>query len=698
MAVLEKIRVKMGAFITVLIGLALLSFIIDPATLETAVSMFSSKYDVGEMNGKSVSYQDYQKRIDYYTEIYQMTSGGAASDDKVQEMINQSAWQYFIDQNVILPAIDAAGIKVGKDEMYDLAQGNNISPVLLNEPTFLDQNGSFDRARVAEFINAASQDETGRLDMYWSFIENNMLSNQLLTKYTSLFEKSSILNPVELAREIDNNNVTSAVEFVMKPIGFAQDSTIKVSDGDIRKYYDEHKDNYKRGASRDIDYVVYEVVPSEKDFEMAKADIDKIFPDFQAAKNLKAFLTRNSDEQLNPYYYKEGELSSDLDKFAFSSTMEDVLPVYQDGDSYKAARISDIKMMSDSIFVSHILLQGMDEAAVNAQADSLINLLDNGKADFSQLASQYSADKSMRTGVPGELGWLTQTYMLPGFESLLYAPLDKNMKLKTDYGVHIVKVTDRTKPVKKVQLAILTKDVVASKATFQDYYTKANDLASRCEGKAENFNRIAKEENLQVYPATGIVDGAKTVATYENARELSRWAYEAKVGDVSPIITVNNQYFFVASLTAIKEEGYAPVNEVAPQIRMILTNRMKGEKLAAEVKTEIEGLSTMEEIAQKLGTTVSKQDAISFGAYSSRSFDPAFVGAVAGAPENQITGPVIGNVGVYVFNVTGRETGAFYSEDDAVMRRAQAVQFQLRMLPSVLNDMADIKDTRAKFF
>jgi hypothetical protein len=61
MAVLEKIRVKMGAFITIVIALALLSFIIDPSTLQSAMSMFSSKYDVGSINGKSISYQDYQK-------------------------------------------------------------------------------------------------------------------------------------------------------------------------------------------------------------------------------------------------------------------------------------------------------------------------------------------------------------------------------------------------------------------------------------------------------------------------------------------------------------------------------------------------------------------------------------------------------------------------------------------------------------
>lgn len=702
MAVLEKIRVKMGAFITVLIGLALLSFIIDPATLETAVSMFSSKYDVGEMNGKSISYQDYQKKIDYYTQIYQITSGGASSDDQVQEYINESAWQDFVSEYVVLPTIKNAGIGVGEEEMYDLTQGREISPVLMRERIFHDPEGNFDRTLVADLVREINLDQSGSVAAYWGYLENAIYTEQMFNKYSSLLLKSTVMNPVELAREIDNNNITSSVDFIMKPIGFGADTTITISTEEVKNYYDVHKQQYKRNASRDIEYVVYEVVPSEKDYELAKADIDKVYEGFTTASNLKNYLARNSDEPLDPHYYAKGELeqvSPELEEFAFSAGMKDVLPVFESGESYKAARISDVKMMSDSIYVKHILLQGYDQAALDARADSIINVLNSGKGNFQALAEQLSADRGSRNnGNFGELGWLTQTYMLPGFEQLLYAPADKYMKVRTDYGTHVVMVTEKTKPVRKVQLAVLVKDVIASRATFQEYYSQANDLATRSEGKIENFNNIAKEENLRVYNANGIIDGAKTVATYDNARELSRWAYEAKVGDVSQIITVDNKYFFVAALTSIKEEGYTPIEEVQGQIRMTLMNRKKGEKIAAQMKAETEGLSTMEQIAEKLGTAVSHEDAVSFGAFSSRSFDPAFIGAVAGAELNKIEGPVVGNVGVYMFNVTDRETGAFYTEDDAQRRNMQSAQYQMRMLPSVWTDQAGIKDTRAKFF
>ena len=273
MAVLEKIRVKMGAFITVIIAVALLSFIIDPSTLESTLSMFSSKYDVGEINGEAVSYQDYQKKVDYFTQIYQMTNG-SATNDQVQDMINNSAWQNEIADRVIMPAIENAGLRLGEDELFDLSQGNNISPILANEPSFLDENGNFSKAKVAEFVQAIAQDQSGQLQMYWGYLEDNMVKDQLMTKYISLLEKSNVVTPVELNRAIAENNTTYNVDFVVKPYVFAVDSTITVTNQEIKAYYDANKHNYKQQASKDIEYVVYEVLPSAEDIELAENDIN----------------------------------------------------------------------------------------------------------------------------------------------------------------------------------------------------------------------------------------------------------------------------------------------------------------------------------------------------------------------------------------------------------------------------------------
>lgn len=697
MAVLEKIRVKLGILITVLIAVALLSFIIDPTTLETTLSYFSSKYDVGKIDGKKVRYNEFQQQVDYYTNIYTLTSGSQSVSEEAMQAINETAWQNLISQWYIIPEIQRAGITVGDDELIDLSQGKEISPVLSSDPVFMDESGNFSREKLLDFIHAIPGDASGNLSQYWSFLQQNMTSQQYLVKYTSLIAASDILTPVELRRQIEENNTSSNVEFVLVPFGFEVDSTIQVSNKEIEDYYRTHIENYRQKASRDVEFVAYEVVPSEADIQAAKDEIDGLFEEFSTTPNLKTFLSLNSDTPLQDYYFKKGELAAkfpEMDEFAFSRN-PGVMPVLRKENTFYAVRINDVKNMSDSAFVRHILLP----FGADSQADSLINVLKNG-GDFTALASQYSLDKNPNVANPGDIGWMTQTTMIPGMQEVLSMRPGTIAKIDTDYGVHIVTVVDRTTPVKKVQLAILSKEALASKETFQDYYAKANDLASRSEGKLENFEQITKDEDLPVVPANNVLESARQLSRYDDVREVIRWIYDdkTKVGDVSPIITVNNNIFFVVALKAVREDGYTPVNNVAASIRYLLTNQKRAEKVKAETASKIQGLNDINSVAEALGQTVSTRDGITFGSMTSTSTEPAFVGAVAGAEPGVVSGPVAGNIGVYVFNVLDRETGAFYTEDDAKIRAAQVEAYQINNLSSIFNKRGNIVDNRARFF
>jgi peptidyl-prolyl cis-trans isomerase D len=699
MAVLEKIRVKMGVFITAIIGLALLSFIIDADTLQSAFSVFSSKYDVGEMKGKSISYQDFQKRIDYFNRINQIVSGTASIDEQTSEMIIRSAWQDLLSDNVIIPFIESAGIAVGDEEMFDLSQGKNISQVLAREQAFVGENGMFDRNLLVQFIKAIPMDESGNLATYWDYLEKNMKVDQLVGKYVTLLAKSNIQNPVELRRSIEDNNITSDVSFIVQPYSFAEDTSIVVSKQEVRDYYNKHKHNFDQPASRDLEYVLFEVVPSMEDINAAEDDIEKLMEEFSTSDNLRLFLARNSDKPLDTYYYKAGELASKspvLDSFAFKAKYSDVLPVFKEGNTFKSARINSIKQMPDSVFVQHILLPNQDKAAAKKGADSLIALIEKG-ADFTQVAAENSLDKNPNT-IPGEIGWLTQSAMIPGFDTCFVATPGKLFTHETQYGLHIIKVKERTKPISKVQLAVLEKAAVAGRETYQGFYAKANELASRSEGKIEKFNEVTKEMNIYPMPAYNIAEGAKSIANYPNTREIARWAYEAKVGDVSQIISVDNKYFFIVSLTKVREKGVPALADVEKDIASILRRDKANEKLVASVKEKTTGLTSLEAIAEVLGTTVSKQTGVSFGAPGSQQFDPKFIGFVAGATPNTLVGPVAGNIGAYIFTVDSRETGAFFTEDDAKARANQVFGYQVQMIPTILEKAAKVVDNRAKFF
>lgn len=660
MAVLETIRVKLGIVITALIAVALLSFIIDPSTLESVTSSMSSKYDVGEIDGKSISYTDFQADIDKFTVINEIMSGSSVQNEQMQTSIRNAAWQSLIDRYLFIENANKAGIHVGEEEMGDILSGIVNSPVFSQNPAFCDENGVFSPAILNEFVTYMNSDETGRLKLYWDYLIESAKTQQYYEKYMSLFSQSNFTNSLMLSEEMADNNNTFDVEFVMVPLGFAKDSTIVVSDKEIKKYYDEHKKFFKQPASRDIEYVVFEVVPSAEDVAAANQALIDVYDEFAAAENMKSFLLANSDRQYDSHWYRAGELNSVakvVNDYAFGEN-KGVSEVLSNGNTFYAVRVMEEAMVPDSVFVKYV--------PANAEnVDSLLNV--------------------------AEPMWIVQT---PGYEDVMTAKVNSTVTVNN----LVFNVLDRTAPVAKKRVAVLEKSAVASKETVNGYYAKANTLATKSAGKYENFQTACTEEGVYAHPVNNMLESADRLGAVDNTKEVTRWAFEAKTGDVSNIITVDNNYFIVAALKGIHKEGYASVNEVASQISNVLYSEKALEKKAAEVAEKIEGKGSMEAVAEALETTVSKKEGIAFSSLTSQGLDPKFIGYASVAEDGKICGPVAGSLGVYVYKVTGRDTGAFFTEDDAKARDAQMAQYTTQMVVPVMMDDAEVKDNRARFF
>ena len=693
MALLEKIRVKFGIVISVIIALALLSFIIDPGTLESALNSMSSKYDVGKIAGKRISYNEFQSEVDKYTTINELMTGSSAQTEQMQQQIRDAAWQELVDKYMFIDNAMAAGIHVGEAELVDLVSGESLSPVMAQNPVFFDESGNFSLDMLNSFIANVNQDQTGQLRLYWNYLQNSINTQQYYQKYSALFNAGNYENALQLADDLDFNNTTADVDYcyVSYPIG--TDSTIVVSDSEIKDYYNSHKKFFKQTANREIEYVVFEVVPSEADVLATSDEMDAAYEEFQTTDNMRAFLLRNSEESLSEYWYKNGDLNtlnSELNEYIFNRK-EDVTPVIKSGNTFLAARVMDSKMLPDSVFVKHILLQGDDAAHV---ADSLVGVISRG-GNFSNLAAAYSADQSSAAdGELGSIGWMTQTYMIPGFESVIEARVGRPFVLETQYGTHVVLVTERTEPVLKKQVAILEKTALASRDTFNEYYAQANTFATLAGGSYEGYLRAVDSTKVYSHPVT-ITEATSNYGAIDNAKEVTRWAFDAKEGKASEIITVNNNYFFIATVTKINKEGYAPVEDAASLIEQRLYALKIQDKVLSDVKSKISGISSIEDAAKVLGVEVDRSEAVSLG---STTVDPALLGAVSAAPEGTLFGPVPGTMGVYVVNVSNRETGSFYTETDARNLAAQKSQYMSQLILSVMSEYDDVVDNRARFF
>ena len=654
MAVLETIRVKFGIVISVLIAVALLSFIIDPSTLQSVSNSMSSKYDVGEIDGKSISYADFQAEVEKFTTLSEM-NGNPVQGEEALAMVRQQAWKQFIDNYLFIPSAKAAGFNVGEEEMFQLMSGEMMSNVLMQ--VF---QGNLNKDLLVQLEAEVAADETGRMQMFWDNLLDAVNKDQFYTKYQSLFAMSSFTNDLMLADQVKGNNNTFDVEFVMLPYGFAKDSTIVVSDKEIKAYYDAHKDMYKQNASRDIEYVVFEIVPSADDIAAANNAVANSYEAFAQTENMKSFLLSYSDRQYDNHWYKAGELNSvskNINDYVFGKDAT-VSEIFENGTTFQAVRVMESAMVPDSVYVKYVAsnVEDVDAALAEATAE-----------------------------------WIPQ---IPGFEALMTA--DKNAQM-TINGM-VFQVLDKTAPVAKKRVAILEKTAQPSDATRSSFYAKANTLATKSAGKYEKFQTAVQEEGLYAHPFNKMPEGANRLGSVEHTKEVTRWAFDAKVDEVSNIISIDNKYYVIAALKGVHKEGYTPVAEVATRIESVLYQEKLAEKKAAEVAEKIQGMTELEAVAEALGTTVSSKEDVTFASFTSSGLDNKFIGAASVAEEGVLNGPVKGNTGVYVYKVTGRSEGAFFTEDDAKNRDMQMNYSALRMLLPVMMDAADVKDNTARFY
>ncbi|MCR5560815.1 MAG: SurA N-terminal domain-containing protein [Bacteroidales bacterium] len=695
MAVLEKIRVKFGLAISIIIALALLSFIIDPGTLQSAMQGMSSKYDVGKIAGRAIRYTDYQEQVERFTTIREVTSGTSAHSDQEQRQIRDAAWQDLVDKYLFVKNAKEAGITVGSAELLDLTTGDNPSPVILQ--TFGGPDG-YDPQVLVDFVqNQVPADESGRLQTFWNYLQTTVNNQQYYTKYGALFTASAYLNDIEKADLMAKNNTTANVDYLCVTYPYQDDSAVVVSKSEIKKYYKAHKDFYEQKANRDIEYVVFEVVPSAEDVAAANEKITAVYDEFGATTNMKAFLMRNSDRQLSNRWYKAGELNSinrQVNDYVFSTRGSAPSPVFEDDNTFYSVRVMASANIPDSVYVKHILLQGND---AKATAEEVLAKLRRG-GNFAALAAEYSFDKnSMDDGQLGNIGWMTQSYMIPGLESVITAKINDPYIVNTQYGTHVVMVSKRTAPVAKKQVAIFEKGAIASKETFGKYYSQANRFSSIAGKTYEGYK--AAVDSLGVYShQMNVNEGTSSYGSVDQAKEVTRWIFDAKKGHASNIITVNNKYFFITAVKEVHKEGVKPLDEVAQGIRQRLYFEKLRKVKTAEVAAKVEGLETLEQMAEALGVSITNEAAMSFSTTSSRGIDPALAGAAFAAEDGVVSAPVAGGMGTYIVRVNSRETGSFFTEEDALQQASQKAQYSTQMVLPVMSRIAEVKDNRERFF
>lgn len=708
MATLEKIRNRAGLLVVV-VGVALFAFIIGDFLNSGSTYFRQSQEVIGEINGETINIRDYQQRVDEMAEMYKMQTGQSSLPEEYMSQIRESVFQNMIREIVMAEQTDKLGLTVSPEELFDMVQGENISPMIQQMQIFVNpQTGQFDKGALLDFLKriespeAATSSDLQQAKKFWLFWEKNMKQQRLEQKYATLLSKAIVANPIDAKETFEETAVNSDIAYVMQPYSSIPDSTIEVSKSEVEKLYNERKELYKQKEGKVIKYIAVDIVPSQEDYDNVSKDIEALKDEFKSTANVADLVNENSEVPYMDAFFSVNAFASDpeLKQFVATAEVDEVNgPVFVD-NKYRMFKLVDKTVAPDSVLVSHIMLANTDAAKTAALADSLKNVLSKG-ANFAELAEQFSVDQSSKNG--GELGWFTEATAVRGvgedFKNAIFStPVNNIAVVKSTYGTHLVKVTDKTPNITKYKVAAIDMTVSPSSKTYSKIYNDLNQFLSK-NGTAEKVEQAAKDAGYNLSSNVTLTADNQTVGSIKNSRQVIRWAFKENKGALSEIFECDDK-FVVATVQGTLKDGYRSIASVTPTLEAEIRNRKKGEKIAADLTAK--GATSLEQYADAMN---SKVDSVKFVNFATRRItgigvEPKLNGYIAVAEVDKINQPVEGNNGVYVFKVYNRENDAKeYNEADEVknIEAQNAYRFSFQAIQELTNQ-ADVKDTRIRFY
>ena len=715
MAALGKIRSK-GGILVGAIGLALFAFLAGDAARSCDGIKGEARQQIGEILGKKISVQDYQKLIDEYQSAIKFTMQRDNLTDQELKQVEDQVWQQLVSNRVIEADAEKVGLTVTEKEIQNvLNEGTN--PMLVQTPFVNQQTGRFDVNALKQFLDSYNKAKAAKSPQveqmqaiydYWLFVEKNLRAQLLGQKYQALLASCVLSNKAEAKMAFKDNNEESQIQLASLAYSTVKDADVKVTDDDLKAKYAELKPAFRQNVeTRDIKFVDFQIKASAADRSQVVKEMNDFQKQLASAVDPAAVVSKSGSEipylglpVSNKAYQQYPDIASKIDSLSVGTT--GVVENAQD-NTLNIIRVLSKAQMADSIQFRQINIAAATPDEARAKADSIQKALAGG-ADFDALAKRY--------GQTGEKVWFTgqQYEMAPSMNqdnrtfinALLNGEVNATQNLALTQGNIILQVLDKKAFTTKTTAAVIKKVVDFSKATRSNAYNKFSEFVAKSSTVAD-LEKNAPKSGYQVQSLNDISTAEHYVGGIPGTRDALKWLFEAKQGEVSPLYECgNNDHLLVIALTAVHPQGYRSWDDA--QVKEILKREVIKDKKAEKLMAKLKGVNSIA-AAQAKGAKVSSVNQITFAApafvQATGSVEPALSGAVAGTAAGKFSkAPVKGNAGVYVFQVVKKSMRAGSKYDETLVMQ-QAAQANMQLVGNFMQDLilkAKVVDNRYLFF
>lgn len=698
MATLGKIRNRSGLLLTV-IGVAMLAFILGDFMSSLGSAGGGSIY-VGEVLGEDVMRQAYEVKVEEGIENWKSQNQQGVLNQTTTAQIRSQIWDQYVRDLIMNNEFGKLGIDVSDDEFFELLQGLNVHPEISKVPAFQDQaTGQFDRTKVLGYLKQIDQDPTGEARTRWVGFQKYLIGLIKTSKYNSLVSNAMYVTGEEAKLKFNENSQNITFNYVAIPFSSVADSMVEPTESELANYYDDNKSDYEQAASKDVDFVVYTVIPSQEDDATTKSAITDLKADFTIFEDYDLMARRNSDNTSARFTFttKEGLADKNWEEL-FNAEQGTVIGPYQASQGvYRIAKLVIAQNRPDSVESRHILIaptETMSLDSVNIRIEAIKAQIQSG-TDFGDLAQKNSDDKGSAIK-GGDLGWFSEGAMVDEFNEACFTSKRGDLSVVTSqFGVHLIEVTKTSRAVRKVKIAFIDRNVEPSTETYNTYYSQAAQFAGKILNEGIAFDSLVAQQNLVKRSDSKVTADKQSIVGLPNSREMVRWMNTTDEETVSEVFQFENSYV-VAYLTKEHIKGNVPLEDIKEQISALVVKDKKADYITAAITGD-----DLVAIASNNGQTVVNAQRANLANLSLQGigYEPELVGSIFGTAVGSVSSPIAGANAVYVVQVTAKDdaktTGDFTKQKQEAQKGAAA--YANGAAYKVLNTEADVKDNRSDF-